>query len=485
MPLQAANGKVIGILYVMSQGPIRDLEHVQLLLNITVKRASLELERLQQERALEANNQALLQVNDQLRQTQQALEVSNQELEAKVERRTGELRLREAELRTSLQQVTELNLTLRRLNERLQEREGFLSSIVSQTSVGIAQTDFSGKFTYANEGYQQLVGRSLVELQEMTLMEITHPEDLSQNLRLLTGLTQTGQWFEMEKRYQRPDGSLVWVLNSVSLVEQGEGNPRHIMAVCQDITQKKQAEQALEQAVEELAQANQLLSQINADLDSFVYSASHDLRSPIATMQGLFDLLGRRLGDKLEPKDQVLLGHLSDSMQKLNRTITDLTQIVKASKDTEQPAEAILLDDLLTEVKEDIAPLLASSQAEVITDWQVTSIRFPRKVLRSVLYNLLSNALKYRHPDRAASVILKTQAVESGVRLSVADNGLGLTQEQAGKLFKMFSRLHTHVEGTGIGLYTIKRQVENYGGSITVESTSGKGTNFFVFFPDS
>jgi signal transduction histidine kinase len=172
-------------------------------------------------------------------------------------------------------------------------------------------------------------------------------------------------------------------------------------------------------------------------------------------------------------------------MQKLNRTITDLTQIVKASKDTEQPAEAILLDDLLTEVKEDIAPLLASSQAEVITDWQVTSIRFPRKVLRSVLYNLLSNALKYRHPDRAASVILKTQAVESGVRLSVADNGLGLTQEQAGKLFKMFSRLHTHVEGTGIGLYTIKRQVENYGGSITVESTSGKGTNFFVFFPDS
>jgi PAS domain S-box-containing protein len=485
MPLQAADGRVIGILYVMSQGPIQDLEHVQLVLGIMVKRASLELERFQQERALEANNQALLLVNDQLRHTQQALEASNQELEAKVERRTAELRVREAEMRTSLQQVTELNQTLRRLNERLQEREAFLSNIVSQTSVGIAQTDLSGRFTYANEGYQRLVGRSLAELQQMTLMEITHPEDLSQNLHLLTRLTQTGHWFELEKRYQRPDGTLVWVLNNVSLVEQGQAKPPHIMAVCQDITQKKQAEHSLEQAVEELAQANQLLSQINADLDSFVYSASHDLRSPIATMQGLFDLLGRRLGDKLELNDQVLLGHLSASMQKLNRTIGDLTQIVQASKDTEQPAEAILLEDLLTEVKEDIAPLLLSTQAEVYTEWQVTSIRFPRKVLRSVLYNLLSNAVKYRHPDRPAQVTLKTEKVELGVRLSVEDNGLGLTQAQTGKLFKMFSRLHTHVEGTGIGLYTTKRMVENYGGSIWVESTPGKGTTFKVVLPNS
>jgi PAS domain S-box-containing protein len=473
--------------------------------------------------------------------------------------------------------------------------------------VGIAQTDLSGRFTYANESYQQMVGRSLEQLRQLTMMDITHPEDLPQNLLLLGRLKEAGQRFEIEKRYLKPDGTILWIHNSVSQVTQAEGQPCHILAVCQEVTQKKQAEQALqaseqqlrliannlpvlisfvdeqeryqfvnhtyqewfgepiarlqgktlrevigqaayeailprvrnvlagkeqhfesqinyhgvgiryvearyiphrlagqvigfyalvtditsrkqneqalEQAVTETGLANQRLSRINADLDSFVYTASHDLRSPIATMQGLVNLIQMRLADQLPTRDQMLLQYLATSMNKLNRTIQDLSEIVQASTNTGQQAEAIRLEDLYLEVKEDLAPLLESSKAEILTEWGVDAIHYPRKVLRSVLFNLLSNAVKYRHPDREASIRLKTERTEGLLHLSVADNGLGLTAQQVGQLFKLFGRLHTHVEGTGIGLYTIKRMVENYGGNISVESNPGEGTVFRVFFP--
>jgi signal transduction histidine kinase len=105
------------------------------------------------------------------------------------------------------------------------------------------------------------------------------------------------------------------------------------------------------------------------------------------------------------------------------------------------------------------------------------------KHLRSIIYNLLSNAIKYRHPARVPDVQLRAAHRGDHVVLEVQDNGLGLTPQQQGKLFGIFSRLHTHVEGTGVGLYTVKRIVENGGGTITVQSQPDVGTTFRVTFP--
>ncbi len=260
--------------------------------------------------------------------------------------------------------------------------------------------------------------------------------------------------------------------------------------VITDATERKYREEKLHTVTDQLAAANQELSQanghllrVNEDLDNFVYTASHDLRSPINAMEGLIIALGRRMKGRLEPTDEVLLSHLSGSMQKLNRTINELSEIVKAGKDTSQPAEPIDLPELLAEMKEGLSALPETAPAILVTDWQVEQVQYPRKVLRSVLYNLLSNAAKYRHGSRPVRITIRTELAGKGVRLSVQDNGLGLSPEQAGKLFKMFGRLHPHIEGTGIGLYTIKRMVENYGGSISVESVPGAGTTFFVGFP--
>ena len=110
-------------------------------------------------------------------------------------------------------------------------------------------------------------------------------------------------------------------------------------------------------------------------------------------------------------------------------------------------------------------------------------VRWTPKDLRSIVYNLLSNAVKYRDSGRRCAVQVRAAHENGGVTLEVQDNGLGLTNQQQSQLFGIFRRLHTHVDGTGVGLYMVKRMVENGGGTITLQSQAGVGTTFRVTFP--
>jgi signal transduction histidine kinase len=121
-----------------------------------------------------------------------------------------------------------------------------------------------------------------------------------------------------------------------------------------------------------------------------------------------------------------------------------------------------------------------------VTVPEETTLLFSAKNLRSVLYNLLSNALKYRHPSRAPQVHVAYREQAAYQVLEVRDNGLGLDLTRGEeKLFGMFQRLHAHVEGTGVGLYMVKRMVENAGGHIEVQSQLGQGSTFSVYLPSA
>lgn len=110
------------------------------------------------------------------------------------------------------------------------------------------------------------------------------------------------------------------------------------------------------------------------------------------------------------------------------------------------------------------------------------SLHYARKNLRSILYNLVSNAIKYRSPDRPLLITVTTRREGSDVVLTVGDNGLGIPASQLPRMFVMFRRFHSHVEGSGIGLSIVKRIVENSGGSISVASEESRGTSFTITF---
>ena len=242
------------------------------------------------------------------------------------------------------------------------------------------------------------------------------------------------------------------------------------------------ASEEKELALKQLEKKNKELERTNIDLDNFIYTASHDLKSPITNMEGLVSLLKTSVNDKLGAKEGKLLEMMGTSVQRLQRTIGGLVEITRHQKDLEDATKEVLsFSELSQEVKGDIHNQIKESKAVIQEYFKVEEVVYKRSSLKSILYNLLSNAIKYRSPEKSLEIEVNTFIKQGCVVLSVKDNGLGLNRNQQKKLFSLFRRMHQHVEGTGVGLYSVKRIVEANGGRIVVKSEEGVGAEFLVF----
>jgi PAS domain S-box-containing protein len=267
-----------------------------------------------------------------------------------------------------------------------------------------------------------------------------------------------------------------------------QGNIKGMVGVSTDITAKKNAETErlkyendLLKVNFELSKKNTELEKINTDLDNFIYVASHDLKAPIANLEGINNRLIKQLELKLEAKDKHLFKLSEDSINRLKKTIDDLTEISRTQKlFHEQEEEVVYFNEILSDFQHDMEDIILYSKAKIFADFQVPNIVFPRKNLRSIIYNLLSNAIKYKFPDRSPEIHIQTFWSEEKIGIKIKDNGLGLKDEQIPKMFSMFKRFHDHVDGSGIGLYIIKQIVDNNGGNIKVESKVNEGTLFTI-----
>ena len=252
------------------------------------------------------------------------------------------------------------------------------------------------------------------------------------------------------------------------------------IGILADISGKVRSQQKIEQQLLALEQANSKLQRANTDLDTFVYTASHDLKAPIANIEGLIEILKRKTNPEQEELSPIFdMIHLS--IQRFQATIKDLSEVTYIQKDAEEET-LIEVQELVEEVRTLLDEMIKSTDVRIETDFQNCSqIRFSRSNLRSIVYNLLSNAIKYRSPERQPIIRIKTKKSGEHVLLSVQDNGLGFSADKKDKIFTMFKRLHNHVEGTGIGLFIVKRIIDNTQGSIEVESEEGKGTSFNIY----
>jgi signal transduction histidine kinase len=273
--------------------------------------------------------------------------------------------------------------------------------------------------------------------------------------------------------------------------EQGEVDGIWVFA--NDITEQTRTQRAVRESAQQaldlahsLRAANEQLRRTNVDLDNFIYTASHDLKAPISNIEGLLTLLRQQLPPEARQAGLVprVLGMMQGSIERFQLTIAQLTDVAKLQQAHTQPAEDVNLPALVEDVRLDLAEQLAEAQAELhINLDSCTTLSFAPQHLRSIVYNLLTNAIKYRHPNRPLAISLRCHAQPGATVLEVQDNGLGLTAEQQGKLFGMFRRLHNHVPGSGMGLYMVKRIVENAGGTISVQSQPHEGSIFSVTLP--
>lgn len=368
---------------------------------------------------------------------------------------------------------------------------------------------------YFNQDWLKLTGRSLGELLEYGWADFFHPQDRESFVEAYQLAFRQGQVLKRAFRLKSRQGDYRWQLAVVSPRYHPDGTLAGYVSSCVDITELKQAQQKLQQLSEELAranqelrvaneeirvsneelsqantqllQANEQLDRINTDLDNFVYAASHDLKAPIHNIEGLMRVLVRSLPADCTGSERVQESArlITASIDRFKRTISHLTEISKLQKEANQPATAVSLAEVIEEVVLDLQPLIESAKARIEVEVrECPQLEFSEKNLRSIIYNLMSNALKYRAAERPPVVRISCRAQADFYLLQAQDNELGidLSEDKREKLFGMFKRLHTHVEGSGIGLYMVKKIIDNAGGRIEVESQLGAGTTFRVYF---
>lgn len=235
----------------------------------------------------------------------------------------------------------------------------------------------------------------------------------------------------------------------------------------------------------QLTDKNRLLTRTNFDLDSFIYTASHDLKAPISNIEGLIAALETILHEEGVVKDEIdkIIAMMSGSVVRFKKTILDLTEITKTQKNFEEDISTINCKEIIEDVMHSIQSMIDRKNVKIDIDTaHCAEINFSRKNLKSIVYNLISNAIKYSSPERQPEIFIKAENRNDYVLLTVKDNGLGIKQQDQAKVFSMFKRLHDHVEGTGVGLYIVKRIIDNAGGKIELESEVGKGTVFKLYF---
>lgn len=333
----------------------------------------------------------------------------------------------------------------------------------------------SGIITTWNIGAEKIKGYTKEEIIGQHFSIFYTAEDKARDFPSyeLTEAIRVGR-FEDEGWRVKKNGDKMWANVVITPIYNARQEHIGFSKVTRDLTERVRNEA--------LMKKNKELHRVNTDLDNFIYTASHDLKTPISNLEGLLSLVKTKINPKLDASEKKIIQMMDTAVLKLNDTIESLVDITKTQKNLEAKPEQILLDEVIADVKEDLAGKIMQSKALFKIAFEVQEMNFPKASIRSILFNLVSNAIKYRSPDRRPVIQITSTLEGEHIVLSVKDNGLGLTEAQTAKLFSMFTRFHTHVEGSGVGLYIVKRTMENHGGQIRVLSRLNEGTEFLLYF---
>jgi two-component system, sensor histidine kinase and response regulator len=225
------------------------------------------------------------------------------------------------------------------------------------------------------------------------------------------------------------------------------------------------------------------LERSNQSLNEFAQVVSHDMKNPLNAITGLCELVLRKHAEGLSDKGVESIKHIAGSANRMMHLITDVLAYAQVNAKQGGYSE-VELQSVLDEVLKDLNNPLALTSAKIELTGQLPIVLADRTQMYQLLQNVISNGLKYRHPERTPFVRIFTELMEEGAacRIGISDNGIGMKQEDIPKIFDPFKRLDNakSYEGTGLGLATVKKIVEQYGGRIDVVSLLGEGTTVYI-----
>jgi PAS domain S-box-containing protein len=373
-----------------------------------------------------------------------------------------------------LKKPAELQQLIEKQTRKILKRETEFRAIFNQAPVGIAKIDtMTGKFITVNDEYGKIVGYSTEELLNTDFQSITHSSDLELDIQMMSDLKNgLVNDFHIEKRYINKSGNIVWVNLFVATLWKKQNIIINHIAIVEDITEKKKAE-------EELNQSFMLVSEQNKRLLNFSYIVSHNLRSHTSNIQLIADLLEN---SKSKDEQDEMITLLKKVSQSLDETMRNLNEVVNIRNNINLKIENLNLNNFIENTLSLLKPQIENKSAIVENNASDDIfIEYNRDYLESILYNFISNALRYSHPDRNPIITLSFNKNEKS--LSIKDNGIGIDLKRNKEdLFGMYKTFNNNPDAKGLGLFLTKNQIDAMGGKIETESELGIGTNFIIYF---
>ena len=365
-----------------------------------------------------------------------------------------------------------------RLLTQVKEAEQRYRSIFENAIEGIFQVAPEGYFLRANPAVAHMIGYESPEQLIASITDIGSQIyiDPTQRAAMAQQLTAQRSIQNFEIQMKRQDGSHAWLSLNLQIVYDDGDRPLYYEGTSQDITHRKQADEEREGLIQELEKRNE-------ELERFTYTVSHDLKSPLITIQGFLGFVEKdaRAGNlELLKADIERIAKATQQMRQLLDELLELSRVGRLIN----PSEVVPFTDLVEEALALVSGRLMQQAMQVDITPNLPEVFVDRRRLVEVLQNLIDNAAKFMGDQPSPCIEIGAELVDSEMAFFVRDNGIGIISAYQESVFGLFDRLDPEIEGTGIGLALVKRIIEVHNGRLWVESAGeGQGTTFYFTLP--
>jgi PAS domain S-box-containing protein len=356
----------------------------------------------------------------------------------------------------------------KQVQQDLEASEARLRFMAESMPQKIFTANAMGEVIYFNEQWMDFTGLTFTQIRDWGWVQFIHPDDVQENIRLWKHSIDTGELFQLTTRVRRHDGAYRWHLSRAHPMRDAEGNRMMWLGSTTEIHEQRELQ-------EKLTRANQ-------DLESFAYSASHDLQEPLRMITSYSQMLISSYKGQLDGEAEMCVGFITDGTRRMRELLADLLAYTAVDAKTTDDTEFIDLNVIVEEVTRSMQVAIQESGA-VITSDPLPVISGHRAHFVQLFQNLLSNGIKYRS-TRPCRIRISVEGQNGSRRFAFTDNGIGIAPEHHERIFGVFKRLHgKKIPGTGIGLAICQRVVERYRGRLWVESEPGTGSTFVFTLP--
>lgn len=356
--------------------------------------------------------------------------------------------------------------------------------IFEDSPIGIAIGKPDSRYDRVNKALCDIVGYEWYPGIMLDLVKHTHPDDLPANLALIERqLRHKIAYAEFEKRYIRTDGEIRWMHMYGHTIYNDQGEIEYGVMMSLDITAWKSLEAERLLSTTERERLIQELEGRNAEMERFIYTVSHDLKSPLITVQGFLGYLETDIASGRTDRVSRDIEHISQAISRMNVLLQDLLELSRVGR-LVNPYEWISLDFIVMEAVQNVIGRIDRINAILNVRNGMPTVYVDRQRIVEVFQNLLDNALKFMGDQTVPYIEIGADETETEVICFVRDNGMGIEPRYHEKIFGLFERLDPQTDGTGIGLALIRRIVETHNGRVWVESDGqNHGSTFFFTLP--